>query len=315
MSEKETKDNFSNSFSGDWIKTASKLWDDTLKFQSEGITGMSSFMDFFNSTSSEPQLNRLFKTDNSVNNLILSFFYNPEHLKGFPATSEVLPVLIMNMSKNLAASFSEIQNIVAEKSSRIGSDFKELNIDDFNTGIFTIWKELYKTDFQKLYNVPQLGLTRNYQEQINATMDRGNQFFMAFSELMNLLYIPVKKANKMTLEKYQELVENKEISDDPKTIYKIWIKSLEGYYMQMLQSPEYSKVLNSVIDTHSGYKESKGKILEAFLHQLQIPTNKEMDELYKETYLLKKRLRSIEKKLTLAEKAASVNAKVKNQTP
>ncbi|MCA1785383.1 MAG: hypothetical protein LC657_05295, partial [Desulfobacteraceae bacterium] len=172
-------------------------------------------------------------------------------------------------------------------------------------GIFAIWKELYESDFQKFYNIPQLGLTRNYQEQINTNLDRGNRFFLAFSEFMNLLYVPVEKAGNVTLERYQEMVERKEISDDPKMLYKLWIKSLEGYYMQMLQSPEYNRALSSVISTHSEYKESKGKILQTFLHQLQIPTNKEMDELYKETYLLKKKVRGLEKKLAAAEKATS----------
>jgi hypothetical protein len=168
---------------------------------------------FFNAASSGFQLNRLLKTGDSVK-LVSSLFSNPEPLKGFAATSEVLPVIIMNMSKNLGASFSEIQKIVVDRSSRIGSDFKELNMDAFNAGIFTIWKELYRTDFQKFYNIPQLGLTRNYQEQITTAMDKGNQFFMAFSEFMNLLYIPVEKANTITLEKYQQMVENKEITDD-----------------------------------------------------------------------------------------------------
>ena len=228
MNEKNTENNFSFPFADDWMKTASKFWEDTLKFQNEAMGGMSGFMDSFTEASSKSQMDRLFKTGNSINKLVFSFFSNPENVKGFAATSEVLPVLIMNMSHNLAASFSEIQNILAERGARFGSDFKEMNLDDFNAGIFAIWKELYESDFQKFYNIPQLGLTRNYQEQINTNLDRGNRFFLAFSEFMNLLYVPVEKASNVTLERYQEMVERKEISDDPKMLYKLWINPLRG---------------------------------------------------------------------------------------
>jgi hypothetical protein len=46
MSEKTTENSFSNPFSGDWMKTASKFWDDTLKLQSEAMTVMSGCMGF-----------------------------------------------------------------------------------------------------------------------------------------------------------------------------------------------------------------------------------------------------------------------------
>ncbi len=309
MNEKETENKFFNPFSEDWTNTSSKFWDNAFKFQNESMESLTGFMDFFNKASSKPKPDNLLKMGNSINKFVVSFFNKPENLIGFAATSEMLPMLITNLSQNLAASFAEIQNILVDKSSRFGSNLKELNLNDFNAGIFTIWKELYKSDFKKFYNIPQLGLTRNYQEQINTTLDTGNQFFMAFSEVMNLLYIPVEKAGNMTVEKYQELLDNNELPDDPKVIYKLWIKALEGYYMQVLQSPEYSKALNSVISTQSEHKKSQGKILQTFLHQLQIPTNIEMDELYKEIYLLKKKLRGLEKKLTVKEKATSTKKK------
>ena len=311
MNEKETKNNFFNPFSKDWMDTTTKFWDNAFKLQNEAMNGMTGFMDFFSKTSSKSQPDHLFKMGQSINKFVVSFFSKPENLNGFAATSEMLPVLIMNLSQNLAASFTEIQSILMEKSSTLGSNINELNIDDLNAGIFAIWKELYKSDFQKFYNIPQLGLARNYQEQINTTLDTGNQFFMAFSEFMNLLYIPVEKAGTMVMEKYQEKIENNELTDDPKLLYKLWIKTLEGYYMQMLQSPEYNQALNSVINTHADHKAAQGHILKAFLHQLQIPTNKEMDELYKEIYLLKKKIRVLEKKQKATSLTPPANDDVK----
>lgn len=293
MDEKKIKSDFFDQFSGDWMETASKFWENTFKLQNEAMGNMSGFMNYFKKASSKSDT--LLNMGNSINKFVVSFFSKPENLEAFTKTSEVLPLLIQNMSHNLTASFNEIQNRILEKSSRLGSEIKELNMEDFNTGIFTVWNELYKSDFQKFYNMPQLGIARNYQEQINSTLETGNRYYLAFAEFMNLLYLPVEKSGSVVMEKYQEMVDHDELPDDPKLIYKLWIKTLEGYYMQMLQSDEYTRILNSLINTTAEHKQAQGKVLQTVLHQLQVPTNNEMDELYKEIYLLKKRVKQLEK--------------------
>jgi hypothetical protein len=97
------------------------------------------------------------------------------------------------------------------------------------------------------------------------------------------------------METYQKMVDENQISDEPKQIYKVWIKTLEGYYMQLLQSSEYNRAMNDLINCQAEYKKAMGQILTACYKQLQIPTNQELDELYREIYLLKKKLRSVEK--------------------
>lgn len=294
--------NFTNPFSENFMDAATKFWENTYKLQTDAMESMSGAMNFFNTESSRSRADHFLKMGGSINKFAFSFFSNPENLSGFSGASEVIPVLAMNMGNHLTAAFAEVQQLVADKSSTMGKNIKELNMDDFNAGIFAIWKELYQSDFKKFYNIPQLGIARNYQEQMNTTMDTGNQFFMAFSEFMNLLMVPVEKAGNSVMKTYQEMVDKNEVSDDPKAIYKLWIKTLEGFYMQLLQSPEYSRSLNSVINTHAKHKEARSQIQQALYQQLQIPTNKEMDELYKEIYQLKKKIRLLEKKSAAQEK-------------
>ena len=302
MDNQEKENSFANPFSENFMETASKFWENSFKLQTDAVESMSGFMDYFKTESSRSKMDHFFKMGSSINKFALSFFSNPKNLSGFAGASEVIPVLTMNLANRLTAAFADIQNMVADKSSKMGKNIKKLNMDDFNAGIFTIWKELYHSDFQKFYNIPQLGIARNYQEQMNTAMDTGNQFFMAFSEFMNLLLVPVEKAGVSVMETYQEMVDNNQLSDDPKAIYKLWIKTLEGFYMQLLQSPEYSRALNDVINTHAAYKKSHGQILKAFLQTFDIPTNSEMDELYKEIYQLKKKIRGLEKKSISMEK-------------
>jgi polyhydroxyalkanoate synthesis regulator phasin len=67
--------------------------------------------------------------------------------------------------------------------------------------------------------------------------------------------------------------------------------------MTLFQSPEYIRTLNKTLDTMSEFSKAKKEILQDFLNMLPVPTHKEMDELYKEIYLLKKRIKELEKKI------------------
>lgn len=312
MDEKTAKTDYFHRLSGEWMETASTFWDNSFKLQNELTESLPSMWNLYSDSFSKS--GQTVNIYNSINKFLLSFFSKPENLQAFSKSSEMLPMLVMNMSQNLMKIFTEIQHKIIESSTLFDKEIKEVNADELKTSIFSIWKKMYESDFQKFFNVPQLGIARNYQEELNLTLDTGNRAFIAFTEFMNLVYIPVEKAGGVVMEKYREMVEKDEIPEDPKTIYKIWIKTLEGFYMEMLKSPEYSKALHALINTIAEHKESKGKIVNSMLQQLQIPTNTELDELYKEIYILKKRLRELEKKTQPTTNSTPVELKVSKES-
>jgi len=300
MTEKPPENNRFDPFSEEWISTASKFWENSFKLQNQAVENMTDSMNFLNKTAS--QSNDSQKMGKSTMDFVVSFFSKPENATAFTRVSEVLPLLITNLSHNLAANFTEIQSRLTEKGTHFGRRLNELDMETFNRNIFAIWKDIYESDFQKFYTIPSLGITRNYQEQINSAMDAGNRTYIAFAEFMNLLYLPVEKAGASVIEECREMMEKEELPDDPKKIYKSWIKTLEGNYMQMLQSPEYTAALNNLINNLAEHKDSRDKVFQALLNQLQIPTNREMDELYREIYLLKKKINRLEKRVKDQEK-------------
>ena len=85
--------------------------------------------------------------------------------------------------------------------------------------------------------------------------------------------------------------------EDSKQYYQMWIKILEGHYMTLFQSPEYGKTLNNVLVTMSEFSVVKNDLLEDMLSSLPVSTQTDMDDLYQEIYLMKKRLKALEKKL------------------
>jgi polyhydroxyalkanoate synthesis regulator phasin len=76
----------------------------------------------------------------------------------------------------------------------------------------------------------------------------------------------------------------------------MWIKILEGHYMTLFQSPEYVNILGNTLVSMSDFTAAKNEVIEDMLNMFPIPKQKDMDELYREIYLLKKRIKALEKK-------------------
>jgi hypothetical protein len=77
----------------------------------------------------------------------------------------------------------------------------------------------------------------------------------------------------------------------------VWVKTLEGFYMTLFKSPEYQKAMNHVLMTLEDFTLAKQDLVADALKDLPIPTLQEMDEIYREIYLLKKQVKALTKKL------------------
>ena len=65
--------------------------------------------------------------------------------------------------------------------------------------------------------------------------------------------------------------------------------------MKLFQSDDYLQSLAKTINALNEYIRARRTVLEDALKSLPIPTETDMDELYKEIYELKRRLRALEK--------------------
>ena len=88
-----------------------------------------------------------------------------------------------------------------------------------------------------------------------------------------------------------------ELPKEAKDNYALWVKILEGHYMSLFKSKEYTDALHNTLEKMEDFVAAKNDALRDILQFLPIPTTKEMDELYREFYLLKKRVKELEKKV------------------
>ena len=277
-----------------WMKTANDLWgsmfrvwtDAAGKFQpheasKKGTTGHA-----------HASIDTAMKTWQAIS----SAMSEPEVIDSMFKGTGAMPEMLMKIAQTGLAGFLQLQQKWFERAGRIGKSAEAYTFEDLDENAFQAWAEIYEKEFKQFFNIPQLGLTRFYQEKMNRAMDRYNLFQAAITEFLRLLYLPVTKSISVLQAKLGELAEAGKLPEDSKVYYQMWIKILEGHYMTLFQSPEYVNILKKTLDTMSDFSAAKNDLMEDMLNMFPIPKQKEMDELYREIYLLKKRIKGLEKK-------------------
>ena len=165
------------------------------------------------------------------------------------------------------------------------------------------WTGFHEKEIQPLLKIPQVGLTRVYQEKINRFADKFNTYQAAVMEFRMLLAVPMEKSFIEMKEQLDKLREQGELAEEFKVYYGMWIKVLENHYMSLFKTDEYRQALSRLLNETAAFKVTGNDVLTEVLEFLPIPTNRDMDEVYKELYTLKKQTREAKKKITNLESA------------
>jgi class III poly(R)-hydroxyalkanoic acid synthase PhaE subunit len=209
---------------------------------------------------------------------------------------ESMPELSLHLMQTGMNAFSLLQQRWAERLSRLNKSSGPYDFTDLDKDFLNRWTDVYEKEFRQFLKVPQLGLTRFYQERFNEAMDRYNLLQAALTEFTHLFSVPVEKSLEVMNRKMAEMAKEGAVPEDSRELYKMWIKVLEGHYMTLFQSAEYTSAMAKTIDALNTFINARQKVMDTLLQFVPLPSQKEMDEMYKEIYHLKKRLRALEKK-------------------
>lgn len=278
-----------------WLKTTAEMWLNLAKTAS-------------------PQTETALKTQTAMQNrftqqletnlnLIKSYsrmMSEPESMSAAANSVTALPDILLKMTKSGFDAAAQIQNHLVEKSGRIGKRTEAYNFDNLDQEMFKALTEVYEKEIRQYLKIPPLGLTRFYQERFNALQDKHNLFEATLAEFLSILYLPMEKSFKVLSEKLQQMAEEGNLPKEPRESYGMWLKILEGHYMNLFKSKEYADALHRTLNKLEDFLIAKDEAMRDFLQLLPVVTHKEMDDLYKEFHLLKKRVRELEKQLDIS---------------
>jgi len=273
-----------------WLKTATDFWGPVIEMWSaaSGKTDTSMKQEGSRAKKNLESALRSWKAMSSA-------MSEPETGQSIFEGIRVLPEIVLKMTQTGWDGYLKLQQQWYERLSRTGQATEAYSFDNLDQDALSVWSEIYEKEFRRLLYMPQLGLTRFYQERANKALDQFNLLQAAMAEFLQILFLPMEKSLQVLQEKMAEMAEEGQMPENPKVYYQMWIKILEGHYMTLLKSPEYTSKMHITLGAFENFVAAKNEILQDFLQSLPVPTDKDMDELYQEIYLLKKRLREHEK--------------------
>lgn len=200
------------------------------------------------------------------------------------------------MKTNLS-SFNNTQSQFMKSTENIKESMSKYKMDGPGAEVFELFQDIYQKEISKFFSVPQLGLTRYYQEKMITLVDKFNLFQVNMFEFMYLLYSPFWEVIKVMQGSLADMKDQNAMPKNLNDYYKIWIKMLEEKYMELFRSTEYIHVLSNALSAMNEFLSARQAILQDILKMSGIPGVKDMDELYKDIYTLKKRIAILEKQV------------------
>lgn len=221
----------------------------------------------------------------------------PETVEAFFKGLQTIPDTSTRLLHNSIESVTKLQDRWLKYIEKNRNSAGAHHLDDPDSEFLNQWTDLYEKEIQHFLNIPQLGLTKFYQEKLNQTVDKTNLFQTAIAEFLRLLFVPLEKSITTLQEKLSDLVSEGKLPDDNRDYYRMWIQILEGHYMSLFRSRDYAHALSKTLETMNQFINSRSQVLEDALQTLPIATHRDMDALYRDLYQLKRRVVSLEKQM------------------
>jgi len=298
MSEEGKTFSFNESSIFPWLKDATDMW---LNMAQAVPSGTDSALK--TQTAVQNRFTRQLETNLNLLKSFSRMMSEPESASAAANSFSALPEILLKMAGSGFDVAMQIQNHLMEKAGNIGKRTEAYNFDNLDQDVFKALTEIYEKELRQYLKIPPLGLTRFYQERFNELLDKHNLFETTLAEFLSILYLPMEKSFRVLQEKLQEMAEEGHLPGDTKESYGMWLKILEGHYMSLFKSKEYTDALHRTLNKLEDFLIAKNDTMRDFLQLMPVVTHRDMDDLYKEFHILKKRVRELEKKITVLQKS------------
>ncbi len=297
MSEQEkTQQSAQNVVYADWVKSQVGAWEEAVKRTAQAWQApLHAAPEGDGEPAKQP-------TPDEIGKGLFEFFQALSAIAGTPKpgdfqSAKSVPDLMVKMLQPFWGYSIKLQKQWAEMTGATATGEPE-NMAELVKQMTKTFYDAQGEDFRKILNVPQLGLNRYYQERFNKAVEKASDFQSALTEFLQLLMIPVEKSYYAVQEEIAKLEkEGKAAIKDSRALYQLWIQKLEDHYMQLLRSEDYMNTLRETLNCLHDYRAARSEFFMDLLQNLPIPTNKDMDELYKDLHILKKRVKELERKV------------------
>jgi class III poly(R)-hydroxyalkanoic acid synthase PhaE subunit len=156
------------------------------------------------------------------------------------------------------------------------------------TGLF---RKNYELTVGKVLRSPSLGYAREFVQRVNDTLDAYVHYNAALAQYFAPFYQSGIQAAEKVFQRLSEF-QGKEITPETfREFYRIWWTTNEDVYNQMFTSEEFTKLLGEVLRQGLLFKKQLDNLSDEIIKFTNLPTKRDMDEIYRTIYDLRKEVR------------------------
>ncbi|MGC2424320.1 MAG: poly(R)-hydroxyalkanoic acid synthase subunit PhaE [Nitrospirota bacterium] len=164
------------------------------------------------------------------------------------------------------------------------------------TNIFHNVFNSYDSTFGRLFHVRQVGKDREKIELLLRGMDDLSVFLSRAVKYQYVMYMTGLKAAERVVEVFASRIKDNEIHGFNE-FFDLWIDVSEKKYLELGKTKEYAMLQGELMNSSMTVRGHYFKLMELYLYDVPVALRSEMDDLYKTIYVLKKKLRALQRQV------------------
>ena len=170
----------------------------------------------------------------------------------------------------------------------------------------------YEETIGKALLAPSVGYFKEFNERLNNMAYAYIQFNTSKAAFYSLFYATGMKAAERVYDKFTEFVGKEVTPETFREFYRIWWNINEEVYQELFRSEEFSKLTLDVNRRGLLFRKWIDDVFEHILKFTSLPSKKDMDEIYRSLYDLKKEVRNQKRAMKDVERHLKINTSKQN---
>jgi class III poly(R)-hydroxyalkanoic acid synthase PhaE subunit len=163
------------------------------------------------------------------------------------------------------------------------------------------WNLLYEETFGSLMRTPLLGPTREFNGKLLSGFEAWTNLYKSSIDYQLVLGDIQVKSFEALMKELITKAEKGEKIDDWKQFQALWSQVADDVFEQAFCEEHNLKIRGEFLNNLNKYRIQQQELMEVYLNLMNLPSRKEIDEVHRTIYELKKEVKSLRKQLAKYE--------------
>ena len=155
---------------------------------------------------------------------------------------------------------------------------------------------------ERFFSTPGLGYSRETQDKLQEVLKLWANYQDDYQDYQSVMAKLSHDALELMRKRIIKMSKNNEDINSMRQVYDLWVDSNEKVYGDYVFTEEYSEINGRLVNSLMAFKKKNQEITEDTLSSLNIPTNKDVNELERRHYELRKQVKAMQAEIKKLQK-------------